>query len=253
VERTRDSLFDGELQCLQHKNGYRFSIDPVLLAHFVHLTKDERILDLGAGCGVMGLILLYRFRASISSLVAFELQDGLAALARENCEANQFQKQMQVVPGDLRNIKEFLQPESFSSVVCNPPFYSNGSGRKSNNKEAEIARHQVMCTLTEIVSAAAIVVKNRGKVYLVYPAAGLGHLLILLEQNHLTAKRLQLVYSYPHPSMNARLLLIEATKNGGEGMDIMTPFYIYDKKNGPYSDTMQQLYQPNCISSIRRG
>jgi len=251
VERTRDSLFDGELYCVQHRDGYRFSIDPVLLAHFVHLTKDERILDLGAGCGVIGLILLYRFKASISSLVAFEFQAGLAGLARENCEANQFQQQMEVVRGDLRNIKEFLQPESFSSVVCNPPFYTLGSGRKSNNKEAEIARHQVSCTLTEIVSAAAMAVKNRGKVYLVYPAADLGRLLIILGQNHLTAKRLQLVYSYPNPSMKARLLLIEAVKNGGEGMDILAPFYIYDEKNGSYSEAMQQFYRPNCGSSTR--
>ena len=247
--RTRDSLFDGELHCVQHRDGYRFSIDPVLLAHFVRPGKKEKILDLGAGCGVIGLILLYRFSSSITYLTAFELQTGLALLARENCEANQFQRQMEVVEGDLRNIKQFVQPGSFSSVVCNPPFYTAGSGRKSHNKEAEIARHQVSCSLTEIMSAAAISVKNRGKVYLVYPAVALGSLLTELEKNHLTVKRLQLVYSYPDPSMNARLLLIEAVKNGGDGMDVLAPFYIYNEKEGPYSEAMQQFYKPNCGSS----
>ena len=248
MERTQDSLFDGELQCLQHRDGYRFSIDPVLLAHFVRLGKEEHILDLGAGCGVIGLILLYRFRSSLLSITAFELQAGLAMLARENCALNQFQKQMSVVEGDLRNIKQYFEPESFSSVVCNPPFYPAGSGRKSHNKEAEIARHQVSCTLTEILSAAAMAVKNRGKVYIVYPAESLGSLLILLEQHRLTVKRLQLVYSYPDPSMSSRLLLIEAVKNGGDGMDILAPLYIYDEKDGAYSEAMQQFYKSNCDS-----
>jgi tRNA1Val (adenine37-N6)-methyltransferase len=245
VELTRDSLFDGELYCVQHRDGYRFSIDPVLLAHFVRLGKEETILDLGAGCGVIGLILLYRFSSSIASLTAFELQTGLAGIARENCEANTFQQQMEVVEGDLRNIKQVVQPGLFSTVVCNPPFYVAGSGRKSQNKEAEIARHQVSCTLAEIITAAEFSVKNRGKVYLIYPADALGSLLIELEKKHLTVKRLQLIYSYPDPTNKARLLMVEAIKNGGEGMAVLAPFYIYDEKDGAYSEAMQQFYSPN--------
>ena len=243
-KRSRDTLFDGALHCVQHQDGYRFSIEPVLLAHFVRLNTNERILDLGAGCGVVGLILLYRFSSSISSITAFELQKGLAGLARENIDLNQFQNQMEVVEGDLRDIKKNLKPESFSTILCNPPFYSVGSGRQSKNKEAEIARHQVNCTLPEVVSAAAIAVKNRGKVVMVYPANGLTTLLLLLEQQRLTAKRMQLVYSYPDPSTGARLVLIEAVKNGGEGVEIMAPFYIYDKKDGSYTEEMQQFYDP---------
>ena len=245
VERTDDTLFDGGLDCLQHRDGYRFSIDPVLLAHFVRLAKDETVLDLGAGCGVLGLILLYRASERIRSLTAFELQPGLAALARDNIILNQFQKQMKVVEGDLRDSKKKLNPESYSTVVCNPPFYSVGCGRPSANKESEIARHQVSCTLADILAAAATAVKNRGKVYLIYPAEGLGHLLALLPRQRLTAKRLQLVYSYPDSSTGARLLLLEAVKNGGEGVDVLPPFYIYDRKNGAYSEAMLQFYEPN--------
>jgi tRNA1Val (adenine37-N6)-methyltransferase len=245
TERTRDTLFDGELHCVQHRDGYRFSVDPVLLAHFVHLTTDERILDLGAGCGVIGLILLYRKNSSVKSLTAFEIQAGLAGLARENIELNQFQKKMAVVEGDLRNIKHYFSPESFSTIICNPPFYSVGSGRSSRNKEAEIARHQVNCTIPEVLSATALTVKNRGKVFIVYPASRVASLLMLLEQQRLRVKRMQLVYSYPDPSLSARLVLIEAVKNGGEGMEVMAPLYIYDKKDGTYTEEMQQFYDPN--------
>jgi tRNA1Val (adenine37-N6)-methyltransferase len=217
----------------------------VLLAHFVRLNTHEHILDLGAGCGVIGLILLYRASNSIASLTAFELQERLAGLARENIVLNQFQNKMEVVEGDLRNIKQFLNPESFSTILCNPPFYTPGSGRQSKNKEAEIARHQVNCSLPEVVSAAAVAVRNRGKVLMVYPANGLATLLLLLEQQRLRVKRMQLVYSYPGSSTGARLVLVEAVKNGGEGVDIMEPFYIYDKKDGAYTKGMQQFYNPN--------
>ena len=234
---------------MQHRDGYRFSIDPVLLAHFVRLGKEEKILDLGTGCGIIGLILLYRFSSSIISLTAFEIQKGLAGLAKENCEVNKFQQQMRVVEGDLRNIKQVVQPGLFSTIVCNPPFYAVGSGRKSQNKEAEIARHQVFCTLPEILSAAEISVKNRGKVYLVYPADALGRLLVELRKKHFAVKRLQLIYSYPDQTGKARLVLVEAVKNGGEGMDVLAPFYIYNEKNGAYSEAMQQFYKANHDSS----
>ncbi|HID69084.1 MAG TPA: tRNA1(Val) (adenine(37)-N6)-methyltransferase [Desulfobacterales bacterium] len=243
VKRTQDTLFDGRLFCLQHADGYRFSIDPVLLAHFVRLGKDENVLDLGAGCGILGLILLYRAGNRIRSLTAFELQAGLAELARDNIKLNQFQNQMQVMEGDLCDIKKSLKPEAYSTVVCNPPFYPLGGGRPSCNKESEIARHQVTCTLADVLKAAATAVKNRGRIYLIYPADGLGSLFALLPQQGLTAKRLQLIYSYPDTETGARLLLLEAMKNGGEGLEVLPPFYIYDKKNGNYSEAMQQLYE----------
>lgn len=245
METTSDSLFDGELRCLQHRNGYRFSIDPVLLAHFVRLARDETVLDLGAGCGVIGLILLYRAGGLIRGLTAFELQPGLARVIEENISINRFGDIMEVVEGDLRNIEQYLAPESFSTVVCNPPFYPAGSGRVSSHKELEIARHQVACNLPEIIAAAAKTVKNRGRVYMVYPAEGLGSLFHLLARQQLIVKRMQLVYSYPDKSMAARLLLLEAVKNGGEGVDVRPPLYIYDRRNGDYSEAMQQLYKPN--------
>ena len=246
-ERSRDTLFDGNLHCLQHREGYRFSIDPVLLAHFVRLGKDETLLDLGAGCGVLGLILLYRAAAHIRSLTAFELQAGLAELSRENLRLNRLQEKMEVVEGDLRNILRFLKPESYSIVVCNPPFYKAGTGRSSADSEALIARHQVACNLKEILSAVAAVLRNRGKLFMIYPAEGLGMLLGQLSQHRLTIKRLQMVYSYPDPVSNARLVLLEAIKNGGDGLDVLPPFYIYDQKDGAYSTAMQRMYESNRI------
>jgi tRNA1Val (adenine37-N6)-methyltransferase len=244
-ERSCDSLFGGDLQCVQHVDGYRFSIDPVLLGHFVRLGSAERVLDLGAGCGILGLILLYRAAEKIEKLAAFELQPGLLHLIEENISANGFHDKMVAVQGDLRQAEKYLEPESFSTVVCNPPFYSLGSGRKSSCEESEIARHEVCCTLAEVVGAAAQLVKNRGKVVMIYPASGMGTLFSLFPQYRLIVKRLQCVYSYPSAGTGARLFLVEAVKNGGPGVDVLEPLYIYRKKNGAYDTAIQQMYTAN--------
>ncbi len=238
-----DTLFNGELYCNQHIKGYRFSIDSVLLAHFLSPAKDENILDLCAGCGVVGLILLYRYQHSIASLTALELQAGLVKLATENRSLNHFEEKMSVVQGDLRSILDFFAAESFSTVVCNPPFYQPGTGRQNCDTETVIARHQVACTLSEILAAVSVL-KNKGKFVLVYPAGAVGELLALLSKYRLVVKRLQFIYSYPDESATARLLLVEAVKNGGAGGDVLPPFFIYQSKNGPYSEAMQKMYEP---------
>ncbi len=245
MDRSEDSLFDGDLVCLQHLKGYRFSIDPVLLAHFVRLKKDESVLDLGAGSGIIGLILLYRATHRIRKLTSFELQPGLAGLCRENAVLNSFQEKMCVTEGDLRGIAEFFSVGTFTTVVCNPPFFLAGSGRKSINSEALIARHQVQCTLDEILIAAAFVLKNKGRLYLIYPAELLAVLFTALSKCGFAAKRLRPVYSYPEEEGKARLILVEAIRNGNDGMVISSPLYIYQQKDGTYSREVETFYRRN--------
>ncbi len=247
AEITKDTLFAGQLHCAQHRQGYRFSIDPVLLAHFVRLGTKERVLDLGAGCGVIGLILLHRHAERIEELIALEIQKGLVRLIHQNCSTNSFDDRMRVIEGDLREIKILVEPESCSTVVCNPPFYQAGCGRRSSDKESEIARHQVACDLDDVLAAAAVSVKNRGKVYLVYPAESLGVLLSRATDSLLIPKRLQLVYSYPDESMVAKTILLEAVKNGGVGMEVLPPLYIYEYKNGPYTQDLQAFYRSDPL------
>jgi tRNA1Val (adenine37-N6)-methyltransferase len=245
VKTSKDTLFDGELSCTQNIDGYRFSIDPVLLAHFVCLKKNELVLDLGTGCGVLGFVLLYRKPDLIQKLTAFEVQETLAELARKNVITNSCQDKMEVINGDLCSIENFFAAESYSCVVCNPPFYLPDSGRKSINNEARIARHQVRCKLSDIVHSAAYVLKNKGKFFLVYPAELLAVLIARLCEHGFAIKRMQMVYSYPEKESGARLVLLEALKNGGDGMFVEPPLYLYTAKDGVYSPEVQEMYQRN--------
>ena len=240
ADLTDDTLFSGALICRQHRDGYRFSVDAVLAAHFAVPKPGQRVLDLGCGCGVIGLILAHRQpQIAVSSL---EMQADLAALAEENGNINGFGDRFQVIRGDVRTIVRLLAPESFDLVICNPPYRKKDSGRINQGDQAALARHELSGEIVDFVHAAAFAVKNRGKVVFVYPARRSNTLLAALHEQRLTPKRLQPVYSYPGAE-SASLVLVEAVKNGGEQVEILAPFYIYERRNGSYSPAMLALYQ----------
>ena len=238
-ELTDDSLFAGRLVCRQYAGGYRFSVDAVLLAHFATPKAGQQVLDLGCGCGVIGLILAYRHPQI--TLCGLELQAELAQLAEENVAANGVASRYQILNSDVRAINIVLAPESFDLVVCNPPYREQASGRLNTNDQAALARHEVQGSLVDFVRAAAFAVKNRGKVFFIYPARRSVFLLACLHAQGLIPKRLQAIYSYPSAEQ-ACLVLVEAVKNGGEQCSILPPFYLYEDKNGEQSTALLAMY-----------
>lgn len=240
---SNDSLFSGKIICHQDQNGYRFSIDPVLLSHFADINTGDKVLDLGAGCGVIMLILLYRYYDDIDHVRGIEIQDNLWSLADHNIASNRFERKASVVHGDIKRISDFNDPESYDRVICNPPFFRENSGRLSSNLEARIARHEMRGTLKDFFSAAAFSLKNRGSSYFIYPAEKINYFLNMATKAKLEPKKIQLIYSYPGPEVEASLACVKCVKNGKTGMRVLTPFYIYSKKNGPYSSQMQLYYK----------
>ena len=236
---TDDTLFNGRLICRQHRDGYRFSLDAVLLAHFCRPASGDRVLDLGTGCGVIGLILSYRHPDI--QITGLELQSALAALARSNVRANTLHDRFTVEQGDLRKIREHLRAESFELVLSNPPYHKAGSGRLSGTDERALARHELTADPESVIAAAAFAVKNRGTVVCIYPAERLAAVTATMMKKRLVPKRIQPVYSYPEDD-RARLVMIEAMKNGGEGVRLLPPLYIYQYPDGPYSAEVAAMY-----------
>ncbi|BCO08609.1 methyltransferase [Desulfolithobacter dissulfuricans] len=235
-----DTLFSGRLLCRQHARGYRFSVDSVLLAGMVPVRPGEQVLDLGCGCGVIGLILA--FRNPDIHLAGLELQPSLVRLARDNVSLGGFEDRFRIVQGDLRHVGRYLEPESFDQVVCNPPFYPKGSGRMSRADEQRLARHEISATLADVVRAARFCVRNRGRVSLVYPATRLGVLVATLQDQRFGVQKIVPVYSYPEDD-RARLVVVRAVKNGGDETLLAPPMYIYAHRNGPWSPAMEKLYE----------
>ncbi len=239
-EVTDDSLFAGRLICRQHRNGYRFSVDAVLVAHSSVPKKGQRVLDLGCGCGVISLILAYRHPHILVD--GLEVQAELADLATANIRQNGYEQRCAILRGDLRAPGSVLRPESYDLVVSNPPYRQQHTGRLNQNRQAASARHELRGNINDFARASAFAVKNRGKVVFIYPARRCNALFAALHNHRLTPKRLQPVYSHPQAA-NACLIVVEAVKNGGEQLELLAPFFIYTGRDSTYSAAMQALYE----------
>jgi len=237
-ELSEESLFEGMLRCLQPRQGYRFSVDAVLLAHFLTPQPEARILDLGAGCGVVSLILSHRWPTA--NLVALELQPRLAEVVRRNVAINSLASRVTVLEGDCRRIADLLPPNSFDWVAANPPYYPTASGRHNPETERSQARHEILGGIGEMAQAAAFALKTGGRAAFVYPAARIELLLSALRDNGLAPKRLRMVHAYP--GAEAGLVLVEAVKDGGEGLEVLPEFCICQAKGGAYTVEMAAMY-----------
>lgn len=240
MEKTCDTLFQGRLHCNQYTYGYRFSIDAVLVAHFCRIGPQDMVLDLGCGSGVIGLVLAYRYHDI--TVHGLEVQESMAALARENIVLNKLDQRMRITIGDACTIKQSVQVESFDHVVCNPPYGKRERGRLNRHASVSTARHELCGELYDFIKASAFSVKNRKKVTFIYPASGSATLITQLHDNRLIVKRLQSVYSYPG-DQNAKLIMVEAMKNGGDHCEVLPPLYIYTAKDGQYSEEVKAMYR----------
>lgn len=235
-----DYLFDGRIHCLQPRHGYRFSEDAVLLAHFIAPQPGDRILDLGAGCGIISLILAYRWPAI--TLTAIELQPNLAELARRNAADNNLAARLRVIEGDLRQSRDLLAAGSCAWVVCNPPYHQLATGRLNPQGEQAVARHEIHADLAAVLEAARYALSHSGRLAVVFPAARATSLVYALKNSGLEPKRLQMVHS--HPGAPGRLVLVEAAAMAGEHLTVLPPFFVADIPGGPYSVAMARCYAP---------
>ena len=238
AEETLDTLFGGRLKVLQKKQGYRFSIDALLLAHFAEPGPDDRIIDLGTGCGIVPLILI--FQKKVKKITGVEIQPSLADLARRNAAFNRCSSRFQVWEDDLRKLDQRVKRETFDLALTNPPYRKVGSGRVNPRTEKAVARHEIKATLEDVFRSAHYLLKDKGRLAMIYPASRVADLMRGLSKYHLEPKRLQFVHS--HERDEARLILVEALKEGHAQVKILPPFFLYDS-SGNYTPDARELFQ----------
>jgi tRNA1Val (adenine37-N6)-methyltransferase len=235
---TVDTLLGGRLRVLQKKRGYRFSIDSILLAHFVRFGKHARACDLGAGSGVISLILASNFKKA--KIAGVEIQHDLVDMTKRSIELNSMQELFKIFHGDVRRIEELFERESFDVVFFNPPYRKLNSGRINPEREKAIARHEIKGTLSDFLSAAEYLLEDGGHVYLIYPAIRSVELMFRMRTLSLEPKRLRMVHS--NVSSRAEFVLAEGIKRGGEELRIESPLFIY-KDGGSYSKEMEDIFR----------
>ncbi len=211
------------LELLQPVNGYRFSVDSVLLGRFVRLRKGQsRVFEVGAGCGVVGLILARRF--SSASLELMEIQEQLYNLCRENIRLNRLSERVRCIHGDVRKVRTIYPAENFTDIVSNPPFRNPVSGRLCLDSQEALARHEILVTLKEILDASSYLLAFGGRFSIIYPAERCAELMDEMCEAGLEPKRMQAVH--PAPDKAARMILVEGIKGGGRETRIEPPIFL---------------------------
>jgi len=228
------------LKIYQDNEMFHFSIDSVLLADFINVTKkDKKIIDL---CGGNAPIPLYLTLKTDSLIDSIEIQEEIYKLAIKSIEENQLQNQINFVLGDVKDAPSIFGTNKYDIISCNPPFFKVDSNSNLNkNDYLTIARHEVKLTLEDVVSVSAKMLKDGGKLYLVYPPTRLQELFVLLEKYKLNLTKLQLVY--PKRGTRANHVLIEAKKglNKNKNLIILKPLYIY-RQDGKWTKDILGVY-----------
>ena len=236
---TLDSFLNGKLQIIQKKKGYRFSIDAVLLSQFVRVRRNERVIDLGTGCGVLPLLLSQTTKAH--SFAGVEIQEELAARAKKNVILNRLEDRISIVRRDFRELKEVYPPGSFHIVLSNPPYRKDWTGRVNPSMEKAIARHEIKGTLEDLISIASYLLPPRGRVYLIFPAWRTVDLLVALRRAKLEPKRMQFVH--PRIDEQAKFVLTESVKESGIELQLMKPLILSENFDGTDSTAISQTRQ----------
>ena len=236
MDVTLDSIRD--IKLYQSKLGYRFSVDSILLYSFVTLKKVKTIADLGAGIGIVGVLLAKKYPEA--RVMLFEIQESLAKLAEENVILNCLEDRVKVITCDIRNLpSQPLMPSDFDLVVSNPPFRSLKSGRLNIEEERAIARHEIKLRLKELVETVSYLLRIKGRFCFIYHPWRLSALIETLRRADLEPKRLRFVHS--HISSEAKMILLEAVKNGKAGLKVDRPLFLYEE-NGSYTKELQEIY-----------
>ena len=232
-----DDLGVGNLKIWQDKDLFCFGTDAVLLANFVSPKPKDTVLDIGTGNGIIPLLLTAKCDAK--KITGLEIQPASFALAQKNVEYNNLTDKIEITEGDI-NDKSLFPAASFSYITCNPPYKPMGTGLKNPTSPLAIARHEVLCTLEDIIKRSAYLLKSKGKLAMVHKPERAAQIIYLMKENRIEPKRILMVY--PRENTPPCLILIEGMKDGNEGVKWETPLTVYDK-DGNYTAHCNMLYQ----------
>lgn len=235
METTLDGIRD--IKVYQNIEGYRFSVDAVLLYSFADMRYARRIADLGAGSGIIGLLLAQKYPKAAVTLV--ELQESLFRLAVRNIAINGLGDRVTAVLCDVAHLQQKLEASSYDLVVSNPPFRKPTTGRLSSGQERAIARHELALKFSDLACAAAYLLRSKGRFFMIYHPERLVEVFDSLRTNRLEPKRIRFVHN--DIGMESKIVLIEAVRDGKPGMKIERPLYIYHE-DGSYTAEVSDMY-----------
>lgn len=224
-----EDLNIGGLKIIQTKDGFCFGSDAVLLSKFAQFKKGQRVLDMCTGTGIIP-VLCWALN-SLSSVDAVEIMPEVADMAQRTMELNSLSEKIRVINADLKDCDKIYGKRVFDAVTCNPPYMNQGGGLVNPNDYLAVARHEIHCTLDDVVRQAALVLKPHGKLFMVHRADRLCDVITCFRKYSIEPKRLSMVH--PNSKSAPNLILVEGALYGKVQLKVTAPVYMYDD-NGNY-------------------
>lgn len=232
-----DELQRNGYQIIQNGNGFCFGMDAVLLSGFARVKPGEQVIDLGTGTGIIPILL--EAKTEGKHFTGLEIQYISADMARRSVELNNLSQKISIVEGDIKEAASIFGRASFDVVTSNPPYMTGNHGLLNPDQPKAIARHEVMCTLEDVVKNAAALLREGGRFYMVHRPFRLAEIMNVMVKYRLEPKRMKLVY--PFVDREPNMVLLEGLKGGNSRITVEKPLIVY-KAPGVYTDEIYDIY-----------
>ena len=245
ADETLEDLQLSGLKILQKKNGFRFGMDSVLLAHFAAIRPGDLVADFGTGSGILPLLLIGRGKGR--EFHGIEIQPEYSEMAERTMKMNRLEDRVHIHCMDAGKADRFFPACSFDAVICNPPYGNPGAALASPFADRATARNQSEDLLDSFFTAAFRILKGKGKISIVYPAPGMYRIMDRMAACHLEPKHFRLVY--PQVSRPANLVLIEGVKDAKPTLQPMKPLIVY-RENLDLTSELKSIYHIEEQNSV---
>ncbi len=235
-ERLDDLQIKG-YRIIQSPGRFCFGMDAVLLSSFAKVKTGERALDLGTGTGILPILLEAKNKGD--SYTGLEIQEESADMARRSVQYNHLEDKVRIVTGDIREAAALFGAASFHVITVNPPYMIGDHGLKNENEAKYIARHEVLCTLEDVLRESGKLLGNKGRFYMVHRPFRLADILSGMSRHRIEPKRMRLVHPYIDKEPN--MVLLEGVKGAHPRMTVEPPLVVYNK-DGTYTEELLELY-----------
>lgn len=232
-----DDLQRNGLKIIQKTEGFCFGMDAVLLSGFASVKPGERALDLGTGTGIIPLLLSAKTKGD--HFTGLEIQTEIMKMAQRSVALNGLEKKIDIIQGDIKEASRIFGAASFDVVTSNPPYMNDAHGLKNPGDVKAISRHEVLCTLEDVVREGTKALKPGGRFYMVHRPHRLAEIITVMRQYKLEPKRMKFVH--PFADKDANMVLIEAVRGGGAWLKLEPPVIVY-KEPGVYTDEIYEIY-----------
>lgn len=235
-ERVDDLQYKG-LKLIQKRDGFCFGVDAVLLANFADIKKNDRVIDLGSGTGIIAVLIAAKTAAR--SVKGLEIQADMAEMAARSISLNGLQNKVEIIHGDIKDAPKMFGASAFDAVVTNPPYMNRGGGLLNPSDTKAVSRHELLCTLEDVISSSSRLLSPGGRFAMVHRPERLADIVYLMRQYSIEPKFLRFVHPSPYKKPN--LILVKGTRSGRPQLKVLEPLYVYDG-HGNYSSEINEIY-----------